>query len=140
MRQLVDVKHRHRRAYAATTAAMRVPADYSVYLSMPFRSKQRRLSYFATGTDSFNKVQRGLYIPGAALRAAAQVTRAFIIQMGSARNPCDNDGKITASSPASPPEIIRRKLRRSNPPSNPDGVAKRFFSPLSTQYRRVDAV
>lgn len=72
MRQLVDVKHRHRCAYvAAATAAMRVLADYSVYLSMPLRSKQRRLSYFATGTDSFNKVQRGLCILGAVHYARA---------------------------------------------------------------------
>lgn len=69
VRQLVDVKHRHRRAYVA--AAVRVLADYSVYLSMPLRGKQRRLSYFATGTDSFNKVQRGLCILGAVHYAAA---------------------------------------------------------------------
>lgn len=42
VRQLVHVKHRHR-AYAAV--ATRVPADYSVYLSMRRRGKQRRLSY-----------------------------------------------------------------------------------------------
>lgn len=84
VRQLVHVKHRHR-AYAAV--ATRVPADYSVYLSMRRRGKQRRLSYFATETDSFNKVQRGFCIPGRCITRgvrAAQVTRAFIIQTGSA--------------------------------------------------------
>ncbi|TGZ38870.1 hypothetical protein DBV15_09787 [Temnothorax longispinosus] len=83
---------------------------------MPFRSKQRHLSYSLRGTDSFNKVQRGLCIPGAlcitrapGVRRCPSITRTFIIQVGSARNPPCTTTTVNCGPP---PEIIRRKLRR----------------------------